>query len=208
MARSTLTTVKRIVWENLGVTNRSSGYGNLATNERYPAVYVDDKIAEADIETIELLFKNKQNTLLTEIYTTSGSLSSGAAVPQSWIIVGVAIDTVQAREISYGQYEMMLGGGIFDVTTYDEYYAIKDGLIYFFGTAAVIKYIDLTHPTTLSTLKSPSGFEGALANLASAKLLMKRGDKPEQAKFYKGEYDAFMQKFMIPDSNKQELVED
>lgn len=209
MARATLSTVQRIVWDNLGVTLQSSGYGNLDTaNQRYLSGYINDKIAEADIAVTNLLFKNKQHSLLQVLYASQSSISSGTVISQNWIIVDISIDSEIGVEIPYGQYEQLAQGGIFDTSTYKGYYAKKDSKIFFIGTTATVTYIDVTHPTNLSTLISPSGFEGAIANLASALLLRKRNDQPEQAEGYYKEYTNFMQQFMLPDSNIQDIITD
>lgn len=211
MARASTTIVRRIVWDNLGISLQSSGYGNLdTTNQRYLSGYIDDNIVKADVATIMLLLKHKQNILLKDISTDSSSLASGATIPNNWAIIEVTINSEKAKEITYGQYEQLALGGIYDTSTYTGYYAIKDSKIYYIGasTSCVISYVDLTHPTTLSSLLSPTGFEGALADLASAFLLMKRSDKPEQSKFYYTNYTNFMQGFMTPDTNVQEIISD
>lgn len=206
MARATLSTIQRIVYDNLGITNQSTGYGNLLTNQRYLSGYINDKIAEADIITVSILFKNKQLSLLEEIYDTLIIDASGDEIPQHWLVVNVTIDGNFATELDHETFTLISEGGIFDISTYKNYFAVRDSRLYFIGTAANAVFINLTHPTTLVTLKSPSGFEGAVANLASSLLLMKRGDKPEQAAYYRGLYDDFMKTFMIPDSNRQEYV--
>lgn len=209
MARATVNTVRRMVYENLGITTNGS-YGTLLTNERYPTGYIDDRIVEADIDVLLFLLKNKQHTLLKDGATVSSSLATGATVPNNWAIIDVTINGETGVEVSYGVYEQLTAGGIYDTSTYKGYYTLRDGKIYYIGasTSAVITYYDITFQTTLSALLSPTGFEGAIANLASSLLLMKRGDKPEQAAFYKGLFMEFMQGFMIPDSNEQDKVTD
>jgi hypothetical protein len=209
MARATLATVQRIVYDNLGITDVTTAYGTLKTNERYLAGYINDKIAEADIATIMFLLKNKQHNLLGDLYTNSGSLASGASIPNAWGIIDVIINGEVGTEISFGEYEQLNAGGIYD-SAYKGYYALHDRKLYYIGvsTSAVVTYIDITHPTTLTVLLSPTGFEDAVANLASANLLMKRGDKPSQAEYYKGLYSEFMQSFLMPDSNVQDIVSD
>lgn len=66
-----------------------------------------------------------------------------------------------------------------------------------------VRYISLTHPNALSgtDLQSPEGFEDAVALFASAQLLMKRSDQPEQANFYLQQYQSLMQNYMTPSSN-------
>ena len=207
MARATLTTVQRMVYENLGISN---GYGTLLTNARYPTGYIDDRIAEADIATVQLLMKHKQSALLPNPSTVNITTTS-TTIPQNWEILNVNINGSWGIEIPIGLFEI-IGSGIFNLT-YDKYYSKWNGVLYVSAVGGTIgsgyiTYLDLTHATSLSTLFSPSGFEAAVANLASSLLLMKRGDKPEQAKFYKGLYDDFMQKFFIPDTNRQDIISD
>jgi hypothetical protein len=153
--------------------------------------------------------------LLRDSFTVSGNLASGGTVPNAWGIIDVTLNnpasSVIATEVPYGVYEQLAIGGIYatDLATYTNFYSLRDSKIYYVGAAsAIITYIDMTHPTTLTALISPTGFEGAVANLASANLLMKRGDKPEQAKFYMELYMSFMQQFMLPDSNVPDIISD
>lgn len=209
MARATVNTSRRMIYDNLGITDVVAGYGTYLSNQRYLEEYIDDALVAADIETIDILFKNKQDSLLSEIYQTTAGEDSGASISQNWIIIAITTAAgVPLTQIPYSQYETMLGGGIFDVTTYPLYYAIRNGMLFTFSSNLTIVFIDITHPVTLIDLKSPSGFESALADLATSKLLMKRGDKPDEAKYRKDEYDSFMQKFMIPESNRDDKVDD
>lgn len=219
MARSTLSTVRRITYENLGITTGGS-YGTLLSNARYPTEYIDDKIAEADITIVELLLKNKQHQLVKDLYTTQTGVALNENLSNSWHIIDVKVGNavgaiVQSigtpiTEISFNDYQLMSGSSIYDVATYPLYYAIHNSKIWTFLTTHYldIVYVDLTHPTTLTTLLSPTGFESAIANLASALLLMKRGDKPEQAKFYLDIATDFLKQFLLPDSNEQNIISD
>lgn len=211
MARATVATVQRLVYENLGISPDT--YGTLVTNKRYKSGYIDDAIVQADIRTITLLAKNKQESLLDEILSTGNTALSGDDIPAFWHLVRVNITAggveKQGVEISFGLFQDISdnSGSIYDSSYRNYLYAYHDGDLYFFGTSATIYYLDLTHPTTLATLKSPTGFETALANLASAILLMKRNDNPEQAKFYMDEYNTFMQQYMIPSNNAQQEID-
>lgn len=213
MSRATLTTVRRIVYDNLGITDQTSGYGNLIPNERYLTGYIDDAIAQSDIWITKLLFTNKQDNLLKELYTTA-ILSSGDLLPQNYGIVEVAYeDSVtsvykRAQEIDFDTYERMAENGIYTAYVLG-YYAIQDNKLYGLNGANdfSVTYIDLTHPATLSTLKSPAGFESVVASMASAVLLMKRNDNPSQAQFYLNIVREFLQQYMLPENNVPQMVD-
>lgn len=214
MARATLATVRRITYDNLGVTNQTSGYGNLQTNQRYLTGYIDDAISLADIWLTKILFTNKQDNLLTELHETQ-VLATQDAIDNNYGIVKVEYDTTgtgtfeRANEINYDMYERLEEGGIYSTSVYTGYFAIKDGILC--GVANnpdfKITFINFTHPTSLSTLKCPAGFEGVVANLASAILLMKRNDNPSQAQFYYNLVREFMQQYLLPDNNMPVLVD-
>jgi hypothetical protein len=212
MARATLATVKQMVYENLGISPDT--YGTLVANKRYKSGYIDDAIIQADFRTVHILYKNKQELLLEEILTNTVVPDSGDAVP--WTTIGivevnilVGAVTREGREISYGVFQEWTDndGSIYDASYMNYHYAIHDGNLHFFGDQATVKHLDLTHPNPLVSLKSPQGFEGPLASLASAILLEKRNDNPEQAAAYRADYEAFMQIYMIPDTNLQNEVQ-
>jgi hypothetical protein len=206
MARATLTTVQRLCYENLNV--RTGSYGTLdSTNQRYLTGFIDDNIAIADIETIMILLKEKQSQHLKDLYVTSAALTNSSTVPNNWGVVSVSVNGVKGIEVPEGFYNEIAAGGIYNVTDYQNYYCIIDGAIYSIANSAIITYIDLTHPTTLSALKSPTGLETALADNATAKCLMKRGDRPEEAKYRRDCYDRFMSEFLMKQSPAQQNVE-
>lgn len=94
---------------------------------------------------------------------------------------------------------------------YGGYYCVKDHMLYtipFLGVSyqdsvGYYRYIAFTHPDTLplASLQSPEGFEDAVALFASAQLLMKRADNPEQAGFYMQQYQSLMGLYMTPSNN-------
>lgn len=209
--RATLATVQRMVYENLGVSN---SYGTLLSNARYPSDYINDRIAQADIQTIEMLIKNKQSHLLPD-QTAAAGLATASAIPTNWHIISVLIGSARGQEIPIGLFETLnITSSVFDVSTYGRYYTIFNGTLYHYGGSmspaetATVNYIELQHDATLSALYCPEGFEGAVSDLASAMLLMKRADKPAQAEFYMKRYMDFMQAFIIPDNAAQNFVND
>lgn len=221
MARADLSIVRRFVYDSLGLTNQSIGYGNLEPNERFLAGYIDDAIAFSDITTASILLKNKQEHLMMEaaVETTGNSPMS---LNNNWFIIKVEyyisnlVDTRgRGDEIDYDEWERISNNfaGIYDSDLAKGHYAIQDSKLYMIpsetynGNTIVVTHIDLTHPNTLTSLKSPSGFESPIAMLASSILLMKRLDKPEQAMFYKQNYAEFMSTYMSPDSNMPDMVD-
>lgn len=218
MARATLPTVQRMVYENLAV---SPTYGTLdTTNKRYVSSYINDAIASMDIRIINLLLKHKQHILLTDLETTQ-AVNSGDVVDNNWSIIKVDYytdtdgNTQRAVEITWDDYQTMRDGvdGIFNTTSYSGYFTIKDGIIYvipsatYSGNTAVITYINLTHPSTLSALNSPTGFESVVSDLATAKLLLRRMDKPQEAQVYMESAYRFLQEFGIPQYAMQTMVD-
>lgn len=212
MSRAILTTVRRIVYDNLGVTDQALGYGNLISNQRYLSGYIDDAIAQADIWITKLLFINKQDNLLRELYSTS-VITSGDTIPQNYGIVEISYDDglgvfKRAQEIDFDTYERLAENGIYTAYILG-YYTIQDSKLYGLNGANdfSLTYIDLTHPSTLSTLKSPAGFESVLSSVASAILLMKRNDNPSQAQFYLNIVREFLQQYMLPENNVPQMVD-
>lgn len=213
MARATLSIVQRIVYENLGIS--PDVYGTLQTNKRYKTTYIDDAIQQADFRTSRILISNKQDILMEQVRLNLPVVFNpdGEQIDQNWSINAVDItqggQTKIGQEISYGTYEewALNGGSIYDETEMYFKYAIKDYKFFFFGSTASIWYYDFAHQSSLVSLKSPAGFESALASLASAILLEKRNDNPEQAKQYRQDYAEFMQPFLLPETNLQEEIE-
>lgn len=103
------------------------------------------------------------------------------------------------------------------VGQYGGYYTVKDNLLYhkpFFETTesdlgvGYYKILDVDYPDTIDEeLQSPKTFEGPIAMLASANLLMKRADQPEQAQWYMAQYQQMMQVYMTPSSNAQRVTD-
>lgn len=210
MARATVSIAKRMTYENLGIS--PDVYGTLQTNKRYKSEYVDDALVSADIITVMFLLKNKQYSLMQEIESSTTIAVSGLDLPAHWVIVDVRVTdgtTETGKEISYGTFKewSINGGTIYDTNYLTHFYALKDNLVFFFGDQVEVDYIDLTHSNPLATFKSPAGFEFAIASLASALLLEKRNDNPEQAAFYRGVYENFMAGYALPDSNRQKEVD-
>lgn len=221
MARADLAVVRRMIYDNLGLTNQSSGYGNLASNERYLSGYIDDAIVYADIMTCTILLKNKQEHLMMEASQEVAGVSP-LTLTNRWHIIKVEYYTSnlldqrrRGDEIDYDEWERINDdfASIYDAEVSKGHYAIQDSKVYMIpsetynSNSVVVTYIDLAHPSSLSALKSPYGFESAVAMLASSFLLMKRLDKPEQAMFYKQSYSEFMQNYMMEDSNMPDLVD-
>lgn len=218
--KAELDTVKRLVWENLGITNQSLGYGNLATNKRYPSVYIDDAIAQADIHVMRLLLKTKQHMFNYDMYTTAAVDASPWIMPQNTELYSVyyynssggAVD--RGTEVPFDTFDMIQEGGIFTSdAAYKGFYTVQDGLLYsmpytttYGGNIGYIQYIALNHQETLQALYSPDGFEGPIALYASALLLLKRADNPEQANFYLQRFNEEMQAYMSPASSVQTKV--
>jgi hypothetical protein len=218
--KAELTTVRRLVYENLGITNQSTGYGNLATNKRYPSAYIDDAIAQSDIHVMRLLLKTKQHMFHNDMFTTASVDTSPWVMPQHaelysvyfYTTVGGAVD--RGTEVSFDVYDMIQEGGIFTSdSNYKGFYTVQDGMLYsmpydvtYGGNIGYLKYIALDHNETLSGLYSPDGFEGPIALYASALLLLKRADNPEQANFYLQRFNEQMQGYMSPVSSIQTKV--
>jgi len=221
LARADLSIVRRFVYDSLGLTNQTSGYGNLAANERYLSGYIDDAIAYADVMTATILLKNKQEHLMMEASAEAVG-NSPLSINDRWHIIKVEYYTSnltdqrrRGDEIDYDEWERINDdfASIYDAELSKGHYAIQDSRIYMIPSETystntlVVTYVDLAHPSSLSALKSPAGFESAIAILASSLLLMKRLDKPEQAMFYKSSYTEFMSNYMLPDSNMPDMVD-
>jgi len=208
MSRANLVTVRRIVYDNLAVSTQ--GYGSLDTsNKRFRKEFIDDAIAFADIRVVNILLKAKQDNVLVELHQTQTGIASGSSINQNWALVYVMDSTSNKRskEIDWDTYDLIKDGGIFDTTNYRGYHTFKDGKIYtVMAGNCSLTYINLAHPVSLADLKSPSGFENIVADFASAHLLMKRLDKPEEAKFYEETAYRFLTEYGIPESSEQETT--
>lgn len=214
-----------MVYDNLGVTDQTAGYGNLKTNERYLTAYIDDAIARSDIYIAELLLTNKQDLLMSESITETlltATISAPYIIDNKWFIMGVEYYTSPAgkkRRAIQVELEQLYrlsdnSASLFDATYTTGYYSIHDGNLYLIpfetvgGNNAILKYVDLTHPDVLSTLQSPAGFEGAIADLATSILLMKRNDNPAQSQFHMNLFKEFMSNHLPPSANFPEPVND
>jgi hypothetical protein len=145
MSRANLTTVRRMVYENLGITGAE--YGDLKTNQRYPSGYVDDAIAGADLNVMKTLLKSKQYHFSPEFFDVE-PIPAGLPVyplPVNTEMLSVrfyynaeAVEE-QGVEIPWDMYEMFteplnstslftfVGEG---TKKYGGYYSIKDHLLY------------------------------------------------------------------------------
>lgn len=335
MSRATLATVRRMVNENLGIT-QGTYTTPVTTNKRYPAGYIDDAIAGADLTVMKTLLKSKQYHFAPDFFTVQ-------SIPASYSVVELPVNTEmlnvrfyyntsgseeQGVEIPWEMFEMFTeplsstGTSLFSFTgeggkKYGGYYSVKDHTLWTIpfagvpykitGTSATFqiespiitststivseghpfvsgdrvivsttgtfpqvpddggegtpaaalnsttvytvenndidsfflfvpgstseyiefgsggtgvltatkveenvgyfKYISLAHQSTLTTLYSPKSFEEAIAFLASANLLMKRADNPNQATYYLQQYQAMMGIYMTPSSNEQRTID-
>lgn len=213
MARATLSIVKDMVFENLSISPTT--YGTLDTdNKRFKLEYINDAIAAADIKVVNLLRKYKQDFLLVENYQTQSAVTNGASVDPNWSVVSVTYTesstTKRSIELPYDKYRLLTSysSSIFNSTYNNGYHTFKDGKIYHNSPSSpstvTITYLTLTHPDNLSALKSPAGFESVVASFATAQLLMKRMDRPQESQFYANQAYTFLQEYGIPESPKQE----
>jgi hypothetical protein len=314
MSRAKTATVRRMVYENLGITNQTSGYGSIKANERYPSAYVDDAIIGADFNVIKTLLKSKQyhftDTFFEKRYIANNLptiLQPNIELLTVYFYKNGGETEERAVEIPWGMYEMFTENyqdSLFKFqdslgTKYGGYYSVKDHLMYtipfeggsrlpqveftgvgpnftpveeiiilpdslctitpqddgelpsplqadtlykitsddassflidtiagqsivldnqeFDGTlylnpvysdVGYYKYISLSYPNSLGNdLKSPQSFEEAIAFLASANLLMKRADNPQQATYYLQQYQAMMGIYMTPSTNQSRVID-
>jgi hypothetical protein len=234
MSKAVTSTVRRMVYENLGITG--SSYGNLKTNQRYPSGYIDDAIASADSLVMRTLLKSRQYHFTEEFFNEvllldddKIDLPDNAELLAVYHYKSAGAEIVRASEITWDMYEMftldkpLATNSLFpfdgDDNTVDfgGYFTVKDFKLYniFFpdgidadGDAGELRYIKVVHQTTLgSELQSPEGFETAIACYASAVLLMKRADQPEQANFYMNQFGMMMQTYMSPSTNQERSID-
>lgn len=200
-------------------------YARLKSNQRYPKKYIDDAIAQADLQVMRTLLKSKQYNFTNDFFTSQTFNTSPVTLPTNTEIYSVNHYTsvggadLPSDEVTWEQMQLMLLGGLLADTEYGGYYCVKDGFLYqipvkdggtaiaYSGNNGYYRYVSLIHGNigdlTYGTLYSPKGFEDAIVNLASAILLMKRADQPEQSAYYQGLYDQQMQLYMTPSSNTQ-----
>lgn len=203
--RATLSIVKGLVYEYLRVNTQGS-YGTYLSNERYPSNYIDNEIYSADTEIVSFLSHNGQDYLLAELYLTD-SISDGDDIPDSWIIVSLVESSsgIKLQEVDEDTYEI-LDNPVFNTNDFSHYYTIVDGKFKSYtGTLTTITYIDLSRATSLN---SPSGFEPAIAFLASSRALMNREDRPNHARYLLEQHNNFMAKYAMRKTNSQDMVED
>lgn len=174
MSKAKIATVKRMVYENLGITNQSSGYGVIKTNERYPSAYVDDAIIGADLTVMKTLLKSKQYFFAPGFFTVG-------QIPSSYAVVELPVHTEmlnvrfyyntdgaeeQGVEIPWEMYEMFTeplsqapntsslfqfqGDG---TKKYGGYFSIKDHTLWTIPFAGV-PYKKLSNPVVF-TVESP-----------------------------------------------------
>lgn len=208
MARAVIANIRNLVYEYLRVNTQGS-YGTYLSNQRYPSAYIDDEIYSADLEIVTLLMKNNQDVLLQELHETS-ALTSGAALP-NYHVIKVVVDVLAATgkraiEITEDQYNILRDGGVVDTASYINYFSIFDGRIYNpIDEDMTITYIELNRD---ATIKSPEGFESVVADLAAARMLWNRDDRPAQAQEHYRKAVAFMAQYGIEMKGFQQMVDD
>jgi hypothetical protein len=207
MARAVIANIQKLVYEYLRVNTQGS-YGTYLTNQRYPSAYIDDEIYSADLEIVRLLIKNNQDVLVQELQETV-VLASGAALPNYHVInvvVTGATAGVRAIEVTEDQFNLLKDGGVIDSTTYFNYFAIFDGKIWTpSGAGVTVTYIELDRDTVI---KAPESFEAVVADLAAARMLWNREDRPQQAQAHYQKAVAFMANYGIEMKGLQEMVDD
>lgn len=109
MSRANTTTVTRMVYENLGITDGT--YGNYKTNQRYPKSYILDAIAGADIMVMKTLLKSKQFHFTHDFFSTLAIPSAvPVALPPNIELLTVSFNngpyTERGVEIPWEMYEM------------------------------------------------------------------------------------------------------
>lgn len=215
MANASLSKIKDIIYENLSV---ATSYGNMAANARFKTEHVDDAIVASDIKVLFILKRNKKDALLGHLVVDSASptplnLASGTKIPDGvMVILSVFKATQRLVELPYTKYRILdRFNGEFDSSVNNKYYAIEGGKIYHSAGGDVnITYIPApTYPATLvaGNIKSPQGFENIVASFATAQLLMKRMDRPEEAEFYSKQAYSGLQEYGIQESPISDSVD-
>lgn len=240
MSTANLDIVRRMVYENLGITLQGTGvgegYGNYKDNQRYPELYVDDAIANADITVMKTLLKSKQYHFSEDFFAADPVFTNPHTLPSNIELLSIYFkkgsSSERGTEIPWEMYEMFTGydsdslfpleddaEGPETVRKYAGYFCIKDHALYHIpfeefpeeeeegDEIATLKYIALPHPGTLEDLRSPESFEEAIAFLASANLLMKRADNPPQATYYLQQFQAMMGLYLTPSTNQQRTID-
>lgn len=202
--------IKSIIYENLSVSPTT--YGTLATNARFKSAYIDDAIVSADIKTLNILKRNKKDSLLKHLWNSATSLATNSEIPtNTWAIIRVekTSDGSKLVEVPYPQFRMLQNfSSGFNSAVNNKYYAFADGKIYHNvgSNVTIVRIPSPTYPEplTASDIKSPAGFENVVASFATAQLLMKRLDRPEESQFYTNQAYSFLQEYGIPESPIQE----
>ena len=228
--KAEVSTVRNIVYENLNISPNS--YGTAVTNKRYKTEYIDDAIAQADIHVMRILLKSKQYSLHQDIFTTQEFADSALMLPQSASLYSVyyykkdenSYTVEKGVELPFDTFDMIQEGGIFssDTNNYAGFFTVQDGVLFSIpftktvgnvtstftkdGKIGYFQFVELEHKALGTYLYSPDGFEGPIAMYASALLLMKRSDNPEQSAFYLQRFSEEMQTYMTPPSNMQTEV--
>jgi hypothetical protein len=223
-------TVKRMVYENLNISPSTYGTLD-TTNKRYKSGYIDDAIIQADIHVLSILLRSKQYNFQGGFFTTTYIPSSTNYVDLDSTSEIQSVfhyttnnqnTTARSNEVTWEMYDMLseplATTSLFPTTgestiKYGGYYTVRDGRVYIIpidgvsynSNVALVNYVTITHSSTsldaVTNLQSPEGFESAIAAYASATLLMKRADQPEQSTFYLQQFQDFMQPFLTPSSN-------
>lgn len=212
MARAVIGNIQKLVYEYLRVNTQGS-YGTYLSNQRYPSAYIDDEIYSADLEIVRLLIKNNQDVLVQELYETT-TKADGDALPNQHVIKvhipnAATVNNYRAIEVSEDQFNILKDGsisGLGGTSVYSNYYVVLDGKIYNpEGHDMEITYIELDRDTTI---KSPESFEAVVADLAAARMLWNREDRPQQAQAHYQKAVAFMSNYGIEMKGLQEMVDD
>lgn len=211
MAQASLSKIKSIIYENLSV---ATTYGSLATNARFKTEHVDDAIVASDIKVIYILKRNKKDTLLGHLDNSSTTLATGAEIPDTIMsILSVEKDSTKLVELPYPKFRMLSKfSAEFEGTVNNKYYAIEGRKIYHNagGSVTLIAISAPSYPAgTLASgdIKSPQGFENIVASFATAQLLMKRLDRPEEAQFYEKQAYSGLQEYGIQESPISDSVD-
>lgn len=209
MALASLTKIRNIIYENLSV---ATSYGSLAANARFKTEHVDDAIKAADIKVVFALKRNKKDSLLA---TKNANLASGAAIPSDSLAVVsvIASDGQRLTEISPTKLKMLQVYSTAFTSSTSKYFAIQGNILYHTAPSSVtVYYIGAPAYHTASTLSdsnivSPQGFENIVASFATAQLLMKRMDRPEEAQFYERLGYSGLEEYGILESPRTETVD-
>jgi len=208
MARAVMANIQKLVYEYLRVNTQGS-YGTYLANQRYPSAYIDDEIYSADLEIVHLLIKNNQDVMIQELQETA-TLANGDALPNFHLVKVIVDDALPANlraiEVTEDQFNILKDGGIVSTSTYGNYFCQLDGRLYNpIGSDMTVTYIELDRD---NAIKSPETFEAVIADLAAARMLWNREDRPQQAQAHYQKAVAFMANYGIEMKGLQEMVDD